>query len=127
MIAVDTSALIAILLDEPDADRCMAAISVENDVLISAGTLVETLIVAAGRKSRERMQRFLDHFAFDIVPVTAESARRAGRIYARWGRGYHAAALNFGDCFAYDVAHQAGVRLLYIGNDFALTDIESVL
>lgn len=127
MIAVDTSALIAILLDEPEAARCMAVLEAEPDILISAGTLFETMIVAAARKSAARMESFLDGFGFEVVPVTAESARRAGRIYARWGKGYHAAALNFGDCFAYDVANQAGVRLLFVGNDFALTDIESVL
>lgn len=127
MIGIDTSALIAILLDEADADRCLAALVAEPQALISAGTLTETMIVATARKSRERMETFLDRFAFEVMPVTAETARRIGRVYARWGKGYHAAALNYGDCFAYDLANQTGVRLLYVGNDFALTDVESVL
>jgi ribonuclease VapC len=127
MIAVDTSALMAILLDEPHAERCMAALEAEPEVLISAGTVAEALIVSAMRNVGEEMARLIDGLGFDIVGVTPASARRVAAAYARWGKGKHRAALNFGDCFAYEVAKQHDCPLLYVGNDFARTDIRSAL
>jgi len=62
-----------------------------------------------------------------VVPVTRETAQRTFHIYARWGKGIHAAALNLGDCFAYDVARDHNCPLLYVGEDFSKTDIKSVL
>jgi ribonuclease VapC len=99
MIAVDTSALMAILLNEPEADACMAALATADPVLISAGTLAEALIVAARRGIGEAMTRLIDGFGFEVVPVTATSARRIAHAYERWGKGMHVAALNFGDLF----------------------------
>jgi ribonuclease VapC len=125
MIAVDTSALMAILLDEAHAERCMAALEAEPEVLISAGTVAEALIVAAMRNVGEEMARLIDGLGFDIVDLTPASARRVAAAYARWGKGNHRAALNFGDCFAYEVAKQHDCPLLYVGNDFARTDIRS--
>lgn len=127
MIAVDTSALMAILLDEPHAERCMAALEAEHEVLISAGTVAEALIVSAMRNVGEEMARLIDGLGFDIVDVTPASARRVAAAYARWGKGNHRAALNFGDCFAYEIAKQHDCPLLYVGNDFARTDIRSTL
>jgi ribonuclease VapC len=63
----------------------------------------------------------------EIVTVTPASARRITEAYQRWGRGLHPAALNFGDCFAYEVAREHACRLLYVGDDFEKTDIEAVL
>jgi ribonuclease VapC len=127
MIAVDTSALMAILLSEPEADDCAAALEADADLLISAGTVAEALIVAARRSVGEAMKRLIDGLGFEVVNVTPASAHRIAQIYEKWGKGVHAAALNFGDCFAYEVAKEHGCRLLYVGSDFRQTDIESVL
>ena len=126
MIAVDTSALVAIVLKEPQADACLAALEAEDEVLISAGTLAEMLIVSSRRNVGTEMARLIDRLAPDVVPVTPAAARRIGLVYQKWGRGVHPAALNFGDCFAYEVAKEHACRLLYVGDDFAKTDIESV-
>jgi ribonuclease VapC len=125
MIAVDTSALMAILLDEPEADACVSALASDDDVLISAGTVAEALIVAARRNVGQEMGRLIDELGFEIVSVTPASARRIAQVYGRWGKGVHPAALNFGDCFAYEIANQHGCRLLYVGDDFAQTDVQA--
>jgi ribonuclease VapC len=127
MIAVDTSALMAIVLDEPAAGVCIAALEAEDEILISAGTLAETLIVSARRNVGAEMSRFIDRLAPEIVTVTPASARHIAEAYQRWGRGLHSAALNFGDCFAYEVAKEHACRLLYVGDHFVKTDIEAVL
>ena len=127
MIAVDTSALMAIVLGEANADACMAMLETEPVVLISAGTVAEALIVAARRKVAEEMAKLIDGLGFDVVTVTAASARRIAAAYENWGKGVHPAGLNFGDCFAYEVAKAHDCRLLFVGNDFSKTDVESVL
>ena len=127
MIAVDTSALMAIVLGEADADACMAMLETEPVVLISAGTVAEAQIVAARRKVAEEMVKLIDGLGFDVITVTAASARRIAAAYEHWGKGVHPAGLNFGDCFAYEVAKAHGCRLLFVGNDFSKTDVESVL
>jgi ribonuclease VapC len=126
MIAVDTSALMAIVLDEPEAGACMAILEGEDDLMISASTVAEALIVAGRRNVGEEMGRLIDGLGFEISSVTPASARRIAAAYERWGKGVHPAALNFGDCFAYEVAKEHGCRLLYVGDDFAQTDVESV-
>ncbi len=127
MIAVDTSALIAILLKEPEAGRCLDAIVAEAQILLSAGTAAETLIVATRRGLGVEMGEMISTFGFQIVSVTAATAERIGKAYSVWGKGVHPASLNFGDCFAYDVAKQYGCPLLFVGRDFSKTDLESVL
>jgi ribonuclease VapC len=127
VIAVDTSALVAIVLKEPQADACLAALEADDEILMSAGTLAEVLIVSARRNVGTEMARLIERLAPDVVPVTSAVARRIGEAYSRWGRGVHPAGLNFGDCFAYEVAKEHACRLLYIGDDFAKTDIEGVL
>ena len=64
---------------------------------------------------------------YPIVSLTPASARRVAQAYGRWGKGVHPARLNFGDCFAYDVAKERACRLLYVGDDFSVTDIDGVL
>jgi ribonuclease VapC len=125
MIAVDTSALMAIVLNEPDADACIAALETEDELLISTGTVAEALIVAARRNVGEEMARLIDGMGFEFVSVTPVSARRIASAYEKWGKGRHPAALNFGDCFAYEVAKNHECRLLYVGEDFSRTDLES--
>jgi ribonuclease VapC len=127
VIAVDTSALMAIVLKEPQAEACLAALEAEDDVLISAGTLAETLIVSARRSVGAEMGRLIERLDPNVISVTAAEARRIGLVYQQWGRGLHPAALNFGDCFAYGVAKDHACRLLCVGEDFAKTDIEGVL
>lgn len=127
MIAVDTSALMAIVLGEAKADSCIAALEGESEIVISAGTVAEALIVAARRNVGAEMASLIEELGFDIVPVTSASARRIALAYEAWGKGVHAAALNFGDCFAYEVAKEHVCRLLYVGDDFTKTDLEGVL
>jgi ribonuclease VapC len=123
MIVIDTSALMAIVLDEPQAGPCMAAIEQNRDLAISAGTLAETRVVATRRGVGTAMEQLIADLAMETVSVTAAGARRVAAAYANWGRGVHRAALNFGDCFAYALAKEYGCPLLFVGNDFAGTDI----
>lgn len=127
MMAVDTSALMAVLLGEPEADHCIAALERGGDLLLSAGTMAEALIVAGRRNIGLEMAQLIEGLDFEIVPVTAASARRMVVVYATWGKGQHSAALNFGDCFAYDVAKTNGCPLLYVGQDFSRTDVDRVV
>jgi ribonuclease VapC len=127
MIVVDTSALMAIVLGEAEADACIAALEVEAEILISAATIAEALIVAARRNVGGEMAALIDGLGFNVVSVTSASARRIASAYERWGKGTHAAGLNFGDCFAYEVAKEYACPLLYAGRDFARTDVKAVL
>lgn len=127
MIAVDTSALMAIILNEPEASACAAALESDEDLLISAGTMAEAMIVAKRRNVGEEMERLIEELGFEVVNVTPLSARRVAHAYESWGKGVHPAALNFGDCFAYEVAKEHQCRLLFVGGDFAQTDIAGVI
>lgn len=127
MIAVDTSAIMAILLGETEADACAAILEEENRILLSAGTMAETMIVAARRNVGAEAAMLIDQLDFEIVPVTKASARRVAKAYATWGKGLHAASLNFGDCFAYEVAMENGCPLLFVGDDFGRTDVARLL
>ena len=127
MIAVDTSALMAIVLGEAEADACIKVLEVETEVLVSAGTVAEALIVAAQRNVGEQMTNLIDGLGFEIVTVTPVSARRIAHAYERWGKGLNPAGLNFGDCFAYEVAKEHSCPLLFVGKDFSKTDVENVL
>ncbi|MGD9658338.1 MAG: type II toxin-antitoxin system VapC family toxin [Methylocystis sp.] len=126
MIVVDTSALMAIILDEVDAEKCSKVLEAEKTVLISAATLAEALIVARRRNVGEEMSRVIDGLGFDILNVTPAAARRVADAYARWGKGAHPAGLNFGDCFAYEAAKEHSCPLLYVGDDFSRTDVAAV-
>ena len=127
MIAVDTSALMAIVLDEAEASACIAALEIEDEILISAGTIAEALIVAARRNVSEEMAGLIDGLGFNALAVTPAAARRIASAYERWGKGVHAAGLNFSDCFAYEVAKEHDCPLLFVGGDYAKTDIKGVL
>ncbi len=127
MIAVDTSTLMAIVLGEPQAEACMTAIEEAEQLLISAGTVAEALIVAGRRNVGDEVGALISGLGFEIVTVTAASARRIADAYGRWGKGIHPASLNYGDCFAYEVAIEHDCPLLYIGDDFRQTDVRSAL
>ncbi len=117
----------AIVLDEPLAKDCLAVLGREHDVLMSAGTLTELLIVAHKRNRLEEVEQLVDGLGIDIVPVTSAAARRAADAHRLWGKGAHAASLNFGDCFAYELARSRACPLLFVGNDFRHTEIERAL
>lgn len=127
MIVVDTSALIAVLLDEPAADACRRILQTEAPLLISAATVAEALIVADSRRLRPALDLLLAGIDMEIIPVTGASATAVADAYRRWGKGNHPAKLNFGDCFAYVLAREKGAPLLYVGEDFSKTDIASAL
>lgn len=127
MIAVDSSALMAIVLNEPEAEACITAIERADRLLISAGTVAETLIVADRRNVRQEVDALISGLGFEILPVTAASARRIADAYSQWGKGAHPAALNYGDCFSYIAAMEHGCSLLYVGDDFARTDVPPAL
>src|SRR5260221_14752850 len=103
MIAVDTSALMAILLGESQADGCIAALEAEGDILISAGTVAEALIVSARRNVGGELATLIDRLGVEGGSVTPPAARRTAQADSTWGKGEHTAAPNFGDRFAYEV------------------------
>ena len=125
MIVIDTSALVAILLGEPEAPRLSARIAEDDTLLMSAGTAAEALILTGQRGFRPKLEAMLADLAIEIVPLFPADIVRVADAYARWGRGNHPAGLNFGDCFAYSLAHTRQCPLLFVGNDFARTDIEA--
>lgn len=127
MIAVDTSALIAILQDETQAMGCRAALVSSSRLLMSAGTYAEAMIVSARRGLSAEMDDLVKTSISDILPVTPDRARRAADAYRRWGKGFHPAGLNYGDCFAYATAEEFACPLLFVGEDFARTDLASAL
>ena len=127
MIVVDTSALVAIVLQEAKAATCIKVLETETEALISAGTLAEALIVSIRRRVGDEMASLLEGLSIEIVTLTPASARRVAQAYGRWGKGIHSAGLNFGDCFAYALAKEHSCPLLFIGNDFTKTDVKKVL
>jgi ribonuclease VapC len=126
VIVVDTSALMAILLGEPESERCMAALEGDADVLISAGTLAEAMIVADRRNIGTELRTLVEALGFEVVALSGAGAARVAEAYARWGKGVHDAALNFGDCFAYALADELDAPLLSVGDDFRRTDLRQV-
>lgn len=135
MIIVDSSAIIAILFEEAEAADCMAALQKETTRLISAVNYVETGTVMAGRiRDGDRREALadLDAFLFDfrisIAPADEKLARAAMRARLDYGKGFGTrGGLNFGDCFAYALAKRHAAPLLYVGDDFALTDVQPAL
>jgi ribonuclease VapC len=128
---VDTSALIAILRDEPKAESFAKTIAGAVTLRISAVNYVETAAVIDGSRDPIASRRFDDllrEAEIVIEPVSETQARIAREAYRDFGRGSgHPARLNFGDCFAYALARAMGEALLYKGNDFARTDVASAL
>jgi ribonuclease VapC len=125
-MVLDTSAIIAILIGESSADRLIAAIEVDPTRLVSAATVVEASLVLLGRYGdvgEAQLDRFLRGIRAEIAPVDEEQATLARDAALRFGRGRHAAALNFGDCFSYALAAARGESLLFVGEDFARTDV----
>lgn len=128
-MVLDTSALLAILLNEPDAPAFALAIDADPVRLLSAANLVETTIViearVGGAGGRE-LDLLLHKAAIEVVAVDAGQAELARHAYRQFGKGRHPAGLNYGDCFAYALAQSAGEPLLFKGDDFSKTDVAAV-
>lgn len=128
-IAIDTSALVAVVLGEAEAER-FAAIMVASagDCLISAATLVEAGIVLEAKQgpmAAQDLRLLLDDLSVEVVPVDAETSSLCLAAWRRFGKGRHPAALNFGDCFSYALSRLSGAPLLFKGDDFARTDVSA--
>jgi len=127
-VVVDTSALLAILLGEPECDRYIALLVEAEDPVISTGTLVEASNVMQARAGDDGVSDLDDLLAVAAVrpiAVDADQARLARECFARFGKGRAPAGLNFGDCFAYALARATNRPLLFKGADFARTDVLS--
>ena len=123
---IDTSALIAVLEQEPEAERIAHALAATAERMLSAANLVETGIVIQVRRGDDGardLDLLLAKLRVDTVAVTANQAAIARKAFRRYGRGRHAANLNFGDCFAYALAKDKSAPLLFKGDDFARTDV----
>ena len=125
---VDSSALLAVLLREPDSERYETAIATAAGGRMSAVNRLETSIVVEGRggaAAGHELDTFLERAGIEPAPVTTEQVQVARIAWRRFGKGNHPARLNLGDCFAYALAKSAGEPLLYKGDDFSRTDIEA--
>lgn len=127
---VDTSAILAILFSEPDAGDYATAIANAPSTRISAATFVEIAIVVEAQTKNSgprQLDAFLRRANITIEAVTEEQAHIARQAYTDFGKGRHAAGLNYGDCFSYALAKVTGEPLLYKGRDFTKTDITPAL
>jgi ribonuclease VapC len=127
---LDTSALAAILFGEPEAALYTQLIHAADRCLISAANFVELSIVIEaqiGPGAGRQCDVFFRRAGIIIEPVTVDQAHLARQAYLDFGRGRHAAGLNFGDCFAYALVKITGEPLLFKGEDFKKTDIASAL
>lgn len=131
MTVVDASAVVAILRAEPDADRYLKVIDVAETLRISAVNHLEAAVVvdkARDPVAARRFDQFIIEAGIRVEPVIADHARIARDAYRDYGKGSgHQAGLNFGDCFAYALAKSTGEPLLFKGDDFVHTDIESAI
>ena len=130
MIVVDSSALVAILLQEPAADMLLARAARAAGRLISAGTAVEVGMVVMARLGAAgvaELDALMAQLGIELVPVDASQVAIARDGFSRFGKGRHPAALNFGDLFAYALAKSRDLPLLYVGQDFARTDVLDAL
>lgn len=123
---LDSSALIALVFREPEAEQILASLAEAEVVAIGAPTLAETGIVLGaklGEASRAILSRLIEDLDLVVVRFTAAHGREAREAFLRFGRGRHPAGLNFGDCLTYATAKLAGQPLLFVGNDFSQTDL----
>lgn len=127
---VDTSALVAVLFEEDDAELYARALARADSCRMSAATFVEAAVVVDAQtkdKGSRQFDAFIRRAGIAIEPVTEEQAHVARQAYADFGKGRHPAALNFGDCFSYALAKVTGESLLFKGNDFKKTDVVAAL
>ena len=130
MIVIDTSAVVAILRDEAERRTFNEVIEEAKRCLMSAVSFVEVSMVMEGRMGHDGLRDF-DLFVLkagiEIVPVDVEQANIAREAFRTFGKGRHAANLNFGDCFSYALAKAMDAALLFKGQDFSRTDIEAAV
>jgi ribonuclease VapC len=127
---VDTSAVLAILFNESDAETYARAISEADSRRMSAASFVEAAVVVEAQTKESGSRQFDAFFrraGIVIEPVTEEQAHAARQAYTDFGKGRHPAGLNFGDCFAYALAKVTGEPLLFKGNDFRKTDVKAAV
>jgi ribonuclease VapC len=127
-MVIDTSAILAIALNEPEAVAFEQRIADDPVRLISAATLLEAAMVLEtrlGEAGGSELDLWILKAGVEIVAVDADHADQARRAWRRYGKGRHAAGLNYGDCFSYALAAISGEPLLYKGNDFSQTDIRA--
>jgi ribonuclease VapC len=126
-MVIDSSALIALLLGEPETADFVAAMAAAQSRVVSAPSYLETAIVILGRlgpKAQENLDRLLNELEIEVVPFARDHAVLAIAAYQRYGRGSgHPAQLNFGDCFTYALAKTRDEPVLFKGNDFSRTDL----
>jgi ribonuclease VapC len=128
-MVIDTSAVIAILRNEPERRRFNQAIDADDTRLMSTATFVEASIVMQARHGDEGVRQldlFVARAEIELVPVDANQAHIARQAFKQYGKGRHPAALNFGDCFTYALAKDTGELLLFKGDDFTQTDLVAV-
>ena len=125
---IDASAVIAVLLREPDAEHYETTITDAPVARMSVANFLEAAIVLEGRGGTPRaadLDRLIERAGIELHPVTEDHARRAREAWRRFGKGNHPAGLNFGDCFAYALAEAMREPLLFKGDDFSRTDIDA--
>ncbi len=123
---IDTSALVAILEQEPEAERIARTLAATSERMLSAANLLEVGIVMQVRRGDDGardLDLLLAKLKVEIIPFTARQTEIARKAFRHYGRGRHAAGLNFGDCFAYASAKDQSAALLFKGDDFAQTDV----
>lgn len=130
-IVIDSSALLAMLFLEEDAQEIANRIADSDQALVSAASYAEAGIVLDNReylsKKPNDLDELIEAFGGEIIPLDKEQAKKARKAYQKYGKGKHPAKLNMGDCFSYALAKQTNVPLLYKGNDFSETDITPAL
>ncbi|QRG06734.1 type II toxin-antitoxin system VapC family toxin [Xanthobacter dioxanivorans] len=125
-MVIDTSAIVAILRNEPEADALERSIVGAPVRLVPATCVFEARMVLVSRRGEHALAEidlWLTKIGADIIPVDAELADLATQAWLAYGKGRHPAALNFADCFSYALSKRSNERLLFIGNDFSKTDI----
>jgi ribonuclease VapC len=125
---VDSSALVSILLQEPEHQRLFDKAASAELTIVGAPVALETVMVLSGRSDkdpRSLLASLLRTMGAEVVPFTEEHYDAAVSAFLRYGKGRHPAGLNFGDCMSYALARVSGLPLLYTGTDFSKTDIQS--
>lgn len=125
-MVIDTSAILAVLQDEPERRAFNLAIEEAESVVMSVASFVEASMVVESRLGAEGLRRldlFLATAQIELIPVDAHQGHGARRAYSRFGKGRHPAGLNYGDCFSYALAESRREALLYKGEDFSRTDL----
>ena len=129
-MVIDTSAVVAILLDEPESPVIRRAIEDDPVRMMSTASFVEAAMVIEtrfGEAGGRELDLLLHTARIELIPVDREQAELARDAFRHFGKGRHRAGLNFGDCFSYALARVSGERLLFKGDDFGHTDVPVVL